>query len=233
MVETAQAAAPERAAEAAGTVVLAAGLWMPQWVMRPLSRRLRAAGFATATFAYPSVTGGLDENAARLAAFAAALPAERLHFVGHSLGGVVAVRMLGRGGEPAARAGRLVCLGSPLVACRGGAWLLARPWGRPLVGRGIAELVAAGGLGRWEGACELGILAGDFSLGFGRLLGGLPVPNDGTVAVEETRLPGAAAHRVLHVTHTSLLWSAEVAAETVRFLRTGRFSQPRASAASS
>ncbi|HEU4617529.1 MAG TPA: alpha/beta hydrolase [Gammaproteobacteria bacterium] len=208
------------------TVVVAHGLWMPSWVTAVLRGRLEAAGFATAAFSYASVTAGLEENAVRLAAFAAALPRSRLHFVGHSLGGVVAATMLGRPGLGRERldVGRLVCLGSPLVASHCASVLLAHRPTRRVAGHCLADLVAAGGLRHWQGPFEIGIIAGDIGLGFGRLLGGLPPPHDGTVAVAETRLPGATAHRVLHETHTSLLWSAEVAAETVRFLRTGRFS---------
>jgi hypothetical protein len=233
-------------------VVVAHGLWMQNWASVLLRRRFEAAGFATAAFTYPSVTAGLDENAERLAEFtlhlldaavaasaaahahagvqptaAASRLGPRVHFVGHSLGGVVAARMLGGDGLGRERLhgiGRLVCLGSPLVGCHGADVLLAHRWTRPLAGRCLADLVAAGGLGRWSGPCELGVLAGDGALGFGRLLGGLPRPHDGTVAVAETRLPGANDHRVMHVTHMSLLWSKKVVDETIRFLRTGRFS---------
>jgi hypothetical protein len=219
---------PTRSGNAPEIVVVAHGLWMPTWVTAIVRRRLEAAGFATVPFGYSSVTAGLDENAACLAQFTARLPEGlRVHFVGHSLGGVVAARMLGSDGcgrDHLHGVGRLVCLGSPLIACHGADVLLAHRWTRALAGRSLTDLVSAGGLGRWSGAYEIGILAGDGALGFGRLLGGLPRPHDGTVAVAETRLPGATAHRVLHVTHMSLLWSAEVADETVRFLRTGRFS---------
>lgn len=208
-----------------GTVVVAHGLWMPRASMWLVRRRLEAAGFRVVLFGYASVAAGLDENARRLASFAGALePAAPVHFVGHSLGGTIIVRMLERDGPGLVRPGRVVCLGSPLVGCHGGRVLLRRRWGRPVVGRSIADLVEAGGLDPWPGVCDLGILAGDAPLGFGRLLGGLPRPNDGTVAVEETRLPGADAHRVLHVTHAAFMWSTGVAAEIVRFLRTGRFS---------
>ncbi len=213
-------------------IVVLHGLWMPPALSTMLlCRRLEAAGYDTTVFGYASVACDLDENAARLAAFAAALPERRLHFVGHSLGGVVIVRMLQRHGG--GRAARAVCLGSPLTACHGGGMLLRFGWGRRIVGRSIADIAEGRGVEPWRGGCELGILAGDRPYGFGRLLGGLPMPNDGTVAVAETRLDGA-VHRVLHVNHTALLWDRQVAAETVHFLRHGTFSaQGRTSAASS
>jgi hypothetical protein len=176
----------------------------------------------------PGVSSTPGASGACGARSSASASGRRVHFVGHSLGGVVAARMLGWDGYGRERlrgvVGRLVCLGSPLVACHGADVLLAHRWTRLLAGRTLADLVAEGGLGRWPGPTEIGILAGDISLGFGQLLGGLPRPHDGTVSVAETRLPGATAHRVLHATHTSLLWLPEVADETVRFLRTGRFS---------
>jgi hypothetical protein len=47
--------------------------------------------------------------------------------------------------------------------------------------------------------------------------------NDGTVAVSETKLPGAKAHIVLPVSHTGMLLSARVAFETGQFLELGHF----------
>src|SRR5690606_613394 len=99
--------------------------------------------------------------------------------------------------------------------------LAATRFGRALVGKCIAELVARGGC-RWHGQCEVGVIAGSLALGFGRLVAPVPLPNDGTVAVEETLLPGA-AHLVLPVSHLSMLWSPTVAAEVVAFLESGRF----------
>ena len=54
-------------------------------------------------------------------------------------------------------------------------------------------------------------------------------PNDGTICVEETELPGAADRIVLPVSHTGILFSAEAARQTASFLATGRFNA-RASA---
>ena len=51
----------------------------------------------------------------------------------------------------------------------------------------------------------------------------LPLPNDGTVCVEETDLEGAHARLVLDVSHTGMLLSSAVVAATVQFLATGSF----------
>jgi hypothetical protein len=47
--------------------------------------------------------------------------------------------------------------------------------------------------------------------------------HDGTVAVEETIVPGLAGHCVVETSHTGLLFSAEVARLTANFLRKGSF----------
>ena len=78
----------------------------------------------------------------------------------------------------------------------------------------------------WHGPAEVGVIAGSHSLGFGRFLGHLPEPNDGTVAVEEATLDGASDLLVLPVSHTGLLASEDVVAATVRFLNSGRFAAP-------
>ncbi len=70
---------------------------------------------------------------------------------------------------------------------------------------------------------EAGIIASTRSLGLGGLLGGLPRPNDGTVAVAETRLPGASDFITLPVTHSGMLLSAACAAQVAHFLAQGRF----------
>ncbi len=61
-------------------------------------------------------------------------------------------------------------------------------------------------------------------VGLGRLLGRMPAPNDGTVWLDETDLPGAAEQLRVHVSHTGMMFSAEVARQVAAFLRDGRFS---------
>jgi pimeloyl-ACP methyl ester carboxylesterase len=207
--------------DAAHPLVVAHGLWLSgaeTWLLR---RRLRVAGFAAHVFHFRSVRADLDTNAAALARFLTGVASERVDVVGHSLGGVVAVHLLEQ--AQAARVGRVVCLGSPLNGTESGRRLAALPGGRYVLGRSVLDLNARGGLAPWPGRVDLGIIAGSAPAGFGRLLGRLPKPHDGTVAVEETRLEGATDHVVVPVSHTTLVLSKRVADLTIRFLRTGRF----------
>lgn len=202
------------------TVIVAHGLWMPGWETVYLRRCLAHAGFQTRLFRFHTVGETLSANARRLAEFAREVPGDAVHFVGHSLGGVVAVRMLET--QPFERPGRTVCLGSPLAGSRAAARFARLPGGANVLGKCMLELLSAGGMPAWTSTREIGVVAGDVPLGFGRLLCAFAEPNDGTVAVSETRLPGA-AHIVLPASHLSLLFSRRVAEETCHFLRTGRF----------
>ena len=92
-------------------VVYVHGLWLNgwegAWLRRRLSRQLKCA---TRRFAYPSVTADLNANARALGRFLAATPADTLHLVGHSLGGLVILELF-RNGSPLPP-GRVVLLGS-------------------------------------------------------------------------------------------------------------------------
>jgi hypothetical protein len=57
----------------------------------------------------------------------------------------------------------------------------------------------------------------------GRLLGRFTAPNDGTVLVEETDLPGATERLILPVSHSGMVFSGEVARQAAAYLQRGRF----------
>lgn len=205
-----------------GSVIVVHGLWMPGTETVLLRRRLKAAGYAPALFRYKSVTRNLTDNAKALAEFAESVPGDVLHFVGHSLGGVLTLDMLAH--HTIDRPGRVVCIGSPLRGTLVGARLQNFGLGgQRIIGKSIDELVKRGGLPQWSSPREVGIIAGDLPVGLGRPFGLRRVPNDGMVTVEETKLPGAADHIVLHLSHTALLMSARTVAQVVHFLEHGRF----------
>lgn len=204
----------------AAAVVMVHGLWFGPWSLALLGRRLRQAGFQTLRFRYRSTRAGLEEHALALWRFVRRSGGRELHFVAHSLGGLVTLQMLADHGD--LPPGRVVLLGSPL---RGS--LAARKSGR-LPGNGLLLGAARPGLengyaGQLHGR-EAGMIAGSRSIGLGLLLGGIGGPGDGTVAVSETRSDMLREHRILPVTHTGMLFSREVAREVAHFLQEGSFS---------
>ncbi|MFU8878225.1 MAG: hypothetical protein ACNA7E_08795, partial [Wenzhouxiangellaceae bacterium] len=67
-------------------VALVHGLWYGRPAMWPLKRKLSARGWWCESFGYAAVHRDARSNIARLAEWAAGLEADRLDFVGHSLG---------------------------------------------------------------------------------------------------------------------------------------------------
>jgi pimeloyl-ACP methyl ester carboxylesterase len=189
-----------------------------------LRRRLaRDSGMKTHAFHYRSVAGSMSDIAVRLAEFARRLPGERVHFVGHSLGGLVIYRTLEHVTD--LPPGRVVFLGTPAVASRaaiGAAERLASA--AKLLGRCVAEELLTEQSRRWEIDRQLGIVAGTRCVGLGHFFTTLDGDNDGTVAVSEARLPGATDFITMPVGHMGLLMSARVARATSRFLKEGHFS---------
>ena len=208
---------------AAPQVVLVHGLWFGAWSLAPLARRLHAAGFEARRFRYRTTAAALDQHVRDLRAFVGPAPRAPLHFVAHSLGGLVTLQMLAA--YPDLPAGRVVLLGSPLQGSAVARKATRVPGGRRLLGAarptleaGFAGLAPSREIGR-----EIGMIAGSRGVGLGLLLGGVGGPGDGTVAVEETRAEGLADHRVLPVTHTGMLFSRAVARQACEFLQAGRF----------
>jgi pimeloyl-ACP methyl ester carboxylesterase len=211
-------------------VVYVHGLWQrgaeSVWLRRRLSQDVKAEARA---FSYPSVATDATTNARTLAKYLTAIRADTLHLVGHSLGGLVILRLFEEDADAQARLppGRIVLLGSPLRGSRTAENLARLPFGKTIMGRAVGEelLAPRGERRRWNGTRELGVIAGDLGIGLGRLVGPLGGPSDGTVLVEETELDGAAERLVLRVSHTGMLFSAAVAHAVGAFLSTGRFSR--------
>lgn len=203
------------------SVVFVHGLWVNGRETFWLRRRVRALGLAPVLFHYRSLSWNCGEVVERLSALLARLPPP-VHLVGHSLGGVMVLRLFEH--NPQQPPGRVVLMGAPVAGSRAARRLARRAGGRLLLGPLAREELLRSGPPHWRGARELGVIAGSGGIGLGRLVADLPEPNDGTVAVDETDLDGATDRVVLPVTHTGMLFSAQVAREVACFLHTGRFS---------
>ena len=207
-------------------VICVHGFWSHGVALYLIKRRLeREYGMRVWLFSYRSVRGSLDENARALAAFIHAQDLEGTHIIGHSLGGVLALRMFAN--DPDAVPGRLVCLGSPLCGSRAAEFLSEQDWAEDILGHSLKTGVIEQTPNEWgRHVCEtreIGSIAGTVPLGFGRLVARFDEPNDGTIAVSETRLEGATDHLVMDVSHKGMLVSPDVTDQAAAFLRRGQF----------
>jgi pimeloyl-ACP methyl ester carboxylesterase len=204
-------------------VVYVHGLWMPGEESLVLGHRLRQDfQLALHSFRYSAAFSSLDATTERLHAFVEALAVPAVHFVGHSLGGLIIYRTLER--FAAQPPGRVVFLGTPSVASRAAEQASRLAPVAHLMGETVARELLQPCERRWAHARELGVIAGTQPLGFGQLIANFDEDNDGTVAVSETRMPGATDHLTLPVSHMGMLLSARVAQETGQFLTAGHFS---------
>jgi pimeloyl-ACP methyl ester carboxylesterase len=206
----------------AAVVVFVHGLWMSGAESLLLRRRLAdQRGYGLKVFRYASVGAPPAHIITALRNTIAGIEAPRVHLIGHSLGGLMILRCLER--YPMAQPGRVVFLGTPAAGSRAARRFGEFGLGRWMLGAASAEELLQERVARWDIGRELAVIAGNMPLGFGRLLLKFGEDNDGTVAVSETRVAGAAAHLALPVTHSGMLWSARVAREAGSFLEYGSF----------
>ena len=194
--------------------------------MAILVSRLKNAGFRVVSFGYPSTSEPMEALVDRLQVEVAQCcgnEAETVHFVTHSMGGVLVRSYLSQ--QPQAHHGRVVMLsppsqGSELVDAFADSPLLRSvlgPAGSKL-GTDSASIPSQLAPVRFT----LGIITGDRSLNpLGSWL--IPGPDDGKVGVDRAKVEGAADFLVVSATHTFIMNRRDVAGEVVHFLRHGRF----------
>jgi triacylglycerol lipase len=217
-----------RAADAASpgareAVALIHGLYRTERSMQPLALHLAAAGYEVHNLHYASMRGSPEELEveieAQLAACCRAAP--RLHFVTHSLGGILLRGVMAR--QEPANLGRVVMLAPP----NHGSELV------DLLGDSLAFVLGPTGrlLGTRQGSLPsrlprpdypLGVIAGTWSVNpIGSLV--LPGASDGTVSVSSTWVEGMTDFATVPATHSFILRSGAAADLVVEFLREGRF----------
>ncbi len=220
----AQASDAEARAE---SVVLLHGLGRSSRAMRPLASMLSEAGYAVHNVSYPSTDLGPGELGGYLhkRVLECCEAAPRLHFVTHSLGGILVRAYVAT--HEVQTLGRVVMLappnhGSELVDLLDSAafrWALG-PTASQL---GTEEQSLPNRLPPPN--FELGVIAGTRSI---NPLGSLFVPgeNDGTVSVQSTKLPGMTDFIAISASHTFIMRSKVAGFQVLEFLKHGRFAHP-------
>ena len=201
------------------TVVLVHGLYVHGLWMCLLESWLEQSGYRTVNYSYPTMTRSPAENAATLQGLLERVDTPVVHFLAHSMGGLV-VRYLFHD-HPKQKPGRVVTLGTPHQGSY--AARIMRDLGLDFcVGRGL-EGGLLGDAPTWTAPNQLGSIAGTLNIGFGLLFPAMPEPSDGLIAVVETQLSGMVDHICLPVSHMQMLVDPTAMAQAGAFFATGRF----------
>jgi pimeloyl-ACP methyl ester carboxylesterase len=192
-------------------VVLVHGMGRTAGSMRPMARALEAEGFEVLNVGYSSTCCEVPQLGAQLRDSVLARVTARhtaVHFVGHSLGGILIRWVLTRDTLPP-RVGRVVMLAPPNRGSRAAdRYAPVVDWLMPPISELRTDSTSTVRTLPPLRGIEVGVIAGD---------------DDGKVEVEETHLEGETDHLVVDGVHSFLMRDRTVQKQTVAFLRTGRF----------
>ena len=213
-------------------VVILHGIARTYRCMRSLAEFLEANGYKTLNVGYPSTRYPLktliDHVSQKVAGFNND-PQRKIHFVGYSMGGLLARGVINR--NRPSNLGRVVQLASPNQGSEVAdfwknnflfKWIFG-PAGQEL---GAKEKSFENIVGPVD--YELGVVAGNRTLDpiSSALIKG---PNDGKVSVEKTKVSGLADHIVIPATHTFIIYNRQAWDQTLHFLKYGKFNKATAS----
>lgn len=203
-------------------VVLVHGLGRTRWSLMVPFLRLRRAGFRPLGITYPSRRYPIQDLARYVADRLPVDDRVKLHFLTHSLGGLVVRYVLHRLRPP--QLGRVVMLAPPNQGSQLSARLqhnliyrlLTGPAGQQLAAGPQAMTDLLGGVDY-----ELGVMIGERRKNW--LLPDLPAPHDGKVTHQEAKVTGMKDFLVVPRGHTFIMSDVNVVDQAIHFFRHGTF----------
>jgi len=208
-------------------VVLLHGLARTSGSMEDMEEALSREGYQVWNIDYSSRKYKMPELAAmvREQIISKTSGAEKIHFVTHSMGGII-VRYIQRY-DPLPNIGRVVMLsppnhGSEVVDFLGNTWpfeFINGPAGSQL---GTDEKGIPQNLGR--PGFETGIITGDRSINWINSLI-IPGEDDGKVSVNSAKVEGMSDFLVVHVSHPFIMKDKNIIMNCICFIKNGRFKQ--------
>lgn len=212
------------------TVILLHGIGLSKWSMILIKLKLKRAGYNPINITYPSTKLSLDHTANWLNEKYLTPTfwetASKVHFVTHSMGGLVARRYLNkyRNVLNPEKIGRVVMLGPPNQGSEIADFMLHFPPYTWIFGPAGQELTTKEQSQNKDTAFfETGIVAG--TAGWLYPLSTLMIKgaHDGRVAVESTKLPNMKDHIVFNASHTMMIHQKKIHEQILSFLKDGTF----------
>lgn len=214
-------------------VILLHGLGRGKSIMTPMKEQLTKAGFAASVVDYKSIGRSPDEILNDVAMQIGRLRKDTssiVHFVGHSLGGLLIRAYLDSIRIPSL--GKVILIGSPSK----GTPFVDRfhdAWWLKLAGPTAVSLgTDSGSFPRTlrPPYYPVGIIAGITTTFNNEEF--IPGEDDGIVPVESTKIEGMTDFILMEVSHSSLPRNDEVIDQTITFLKSGSFKKSGSSAPS-
>ncbi len=208
-------------------VVLLHGLARSKFSMQSLESYLQKKGYKTINRGYASTEKTIEEIAAEDVTQSVkacnANGIKKVHFVTHSLGGIVVRQYLQTHAVPAGS--RMVMLGPPNKGSELAdemKELAAYRWLNGPAGQELGTDLKSTPNRLQPVDIEIGIIAGDSSMNplYSSMI---PGPDDGKVAVEKTKLEEMKDFIVLPYSHSFIMNRGEVMRQVAAFLKEGRF----------
>jgi pimeloyl-ACP methyl ester carboxylesterase len=217
----------DRKATTEDGVILLHGISRTPRSFRKMQAAIETSGLVTLNLGYASRQKALESLAEdihpAIERFADSLEGS-IHFVGHSMGGLLARVYLAK--YRPKRLGRVVMLGTPNrgseIADRLKDFAAYRVYFGPAGQQLITSRDAALDAIIPPVDYPVGIIAGNRSI-YPIASALLPKPNDGRVSVDNTRLDGMTDHVVVGASHPWLVRNNLAIRQTIAFLRDGRF----------
>lgn len=204
------------------TVILLHGALRSPFSMKRIEKHLENEGYFVINYGYPSRKKPVETHSADLSVFVDSLKfdsAATVHFVTHSLGSLIVRYFLSHNNFP--NPGKFVMIGPPNQGSTMADVLMKKKIYRWLYGPpGMQFLTADSAFAKNAGipVREFGIIAGGKSneSGWNPII---PGDDDGTVAVEQTKLDGMSDFIIVKNLHSLLLWDKDVLRQIVAFLQ--------------
>lgn len=190
-----------------------------------LQERLENVGYKVVNLGYPSRKYSIDDLAEKAITPALALctKGSAIHFVTHSLGGILVRHYLEKHSLP--QLGRVIMLAPPNRGSEVVDKLKNFPGFKILNGNAGQELgTDSNSIPNQLGPAnfDLGIIAGRNSINW--ILSTLiPGEDDGKVSVEHTKLEGMKDHIVLPVSHPFIMRNDATISQVIYYLKNGKF----------